>query len=281
MIMAGIIDGKKIATQREDALKEKIAKARRPPRLDTIFVGQDEGSEVYLGVKNRGCKRVGIETVTHKYDVGMSERDLREQIKSLNKDDDIDGILLQLPLPEDIDPKVLMAQIAPVKDVEGMSPVNLGGLIAGEGRRIPCTPKGILTMLDHEEVELKGAEVCIVSHSMIVGKPMAILLLNRHATVTVVHEYTRNLSDHTLAADVIISAAGVPGLIKADMVSSHSVVIDVGMNRLDSGELVGDVDYDGVKKKVSKITPVPGGVGPTTVLSLLENTYDAYVERKP
>ncbi len=281
MIMAGIIDGKKIATERENALKEKIAKTHRPPRLDTIFVGQDEGSKVYLGVKNRGCKRVGIETVTHKYEVGVRERDLREHIKSLNKDDDIDGILLQLPLPDNLDSKVLMAQIDPVKDIEGMHPINLGGLIAGDERRVPCTPKGILTMLDHEEVELKGAEVCIVSHSMIVGKPMAILLLNRDATVTVVHEYTRDLSAHTLVADVIITAAGVPGLITPDKVSPGAVVIDVGMNRLESGELVGDVDYEGVRKKASKITPVPGGVGPTTVLSLLENTYDAYVERKP
>ncbi len=275
------IDGRRIASEREVILRNKIEMLKRPPRLDTIFAGFDEGSRVYLGTKNKGCERVGIESVTHGYQEGVTASELTDKIHALNDDPSVDGILLQIPLPEGMCSADLIAEIDPVKDVEGLHPVNLGGLIAGDENRIPCTPKGILTMLEYEEVELKGAEVCIVSHSMIVGKPMAVLLLNRDASVTVVHEYTNDISAHTLGADVIISAAGVPGLIKAHMVSPGAVVIDVGMNRLESGELVGDVDYEGVGKKASKITPVPGGVGPTTVLSLLENTYDAHVEREP
>lgn len=273
-----IIDGKKIAAFGEKLLKERICGSSGPPRLDTIMMGDDEGSKVYLGVKNSGCKRVGIETVTHEISVVEASLDL---IDDLNQDDDVDGILLQMPLPDHVNPQDLIDRIDPVKDVEGLHPVNLGSLISGKEDMIPCTPKGILTMLDYEKVDLKGKEVCIVSHSMIVGKPMALLLLNRDATVTVVHEHTKDLSSHTFAADVVIAAAGVPGLITADMISPGAIVIDVGMNRLDSGELVGDVDFNGVIEKVSKITPVPGGVGPTTVLSLLENTYEAHLKRKP
>ena len=280
-MVADIIDGRKIASEKEAVLKKKIEELDRPPRLDTIFAGQDEGSKVYMGTKDKGCKRVGIKSVTHRYDDTVTEDELIDKIRSLNEDDAVDGILVQMPLPEGIDPKLLISEIDPIKDVEGMHPVNLGSLISGTELRIPCTPKGILTMLEYEGVPLEGAQVCIVSHSMIVGKPMAILLLNRDATVDVVHEYTKNLHEHTSKADVLISAAGVPHLISADMLAENSVVIDVGMNRLESGELVGDVNFADANKKVSKITPVPGGVGPTTVLSLLENTYDAYLKLAP
>ncbi len=278
---AHIIDGRKIASEKEAILKKKIEELDRPPRLDTILAGEDEGSKVYLGTKDKGCKRVGIDSVTHRYEDTVTESELIDKIRSMNEDDAVDGILLQMPLPKGIDTNRLISEIDPIKDVEGMHPVNLGSLIAGTEVRVPCTPKGILTMLDHEEVELKGTEVCIVSHSMIVGKPMAILLLNRNTTVTVVHEFTENLSEHTSRADVLISAAGVPHLLSADMLKENAVVIDVGMNRLESGELVGDVNFEDAKKIVAKITPVPGGVGPTTVLSLLENTYDAYVKLLP
>ncbi len=278
---AHIIDGRKIASEKEAILKKKIEELDRPPRLDTIFAGEDEGSKVYLGTKDKGCKRVGIDSVTHRYEDTVTESELIDKIRSMNEDDAVDGILVQMPLPKGIDTNRLISEIDPIKDVEGMHPVNLGSLIAGTEVRVPCTPKGILTMLDHEEVELKGTEVCIVSHSMIVGKPMAILLLNRNTTVTVVHEFTENLSEHTSRADVLISAAGVPHLLSADMLKENAVVIDVGMNRLESGELVGDVNFEDAKKIVAKITPVPGGVGPTTVLSLLENTYDAYVKLLP
>lgn len=274
------IDGRKIADKYEELLKEKIAKMNRPPSLHTIFAGEDEGSKVYLGVKNRGCKRVGIETKTHRYGSDVSREEIHDKIIELNNDDHVDGILIQMPLPGEMDATELVKEVDPKKDVEGLHPINLGRLMIGDEYMVPCTPKGIITMLEHEGIDLEGKDVCVVSHSNIVGKPMAILLLNRNATVDVVHVYTEDLRSHTLEAEIIIAAAGVPHLIKSDMVAKDSTIIDVGMNRLENGDLVGDVEYEAVKEKVSKITPVPGGVGPTTVLSLLENTYKAAKERR-
>lgn len=274
------IDGRKISGKYEELLKDKINKMERAPSLHTIFAGDDEGSKVYLGVKNRGCERVGIDTETHRYPSTVSREEIKGKIKELNNDDRVDGILIQMPLPGDMDTTELVKEVDPQKDVEGMHPINLGRLMIGDEYMVPCTPKGIITMFEHEEIDLEGKEVCVVSHSDIVGKPMAILLLNRNATVDVVHVYTEDLKSHTKDAEILIAAAGVPHLIKKEMVAENSVIIDVGMNRLKSGELVGDVEYDDVKEKVSKITPVPGGVGPTTVLSLLENTYKAALERR-
>lgn len=274
------IDGRKIAYEGEEELKKMIENMGTPPVLHTIFAGEDEGSKIYLGVKNRGCKRVGIETKTHRYGDDVTRGEISDKIEELNEDSEVDGILIQMPLPGDLDAKEFIQQIDPVKDVEGMHPVNLGRMMLGDEYRIPCTPKGILTMFDHEEIDLKGRETCVVSHSNIVGKPMAVLLLNRDATVRVVHEYTEDSRKHISGSDILITAAGVPHLIDKEMVKEGAVVIDVGMNRLESGEIVGDVEYGEVKKKASKITPVPGGVGPTTVLSLLQNTYDAAVERR-
>lgn len=269
------IDGKKIAEEKETVLKEKIDEMERPPNLHTIFAGEDEGSKVYLGVKNRGCERVGIETETHRYGADVKKEVLIDKIHELNEDDKVDGILVQMPLPRDMDARNLIKEIDPIKDVEGLHPKNLGRLMIGDEEIIPCTPKGILTMLDYEDIGLKGKETCVVSHSTIVGKPMVITLLNRDATVHVVHEFTDRMEHHTRKAEILIAAAGVPHLITEDMIAPESVIIDVGMNRLESGELVGDVEYEKCKEKAKKITPVPGGVGPTTVLSLLENTYEA------
>ncbi len=278
--MSNIIDGRKIADKGEEKLKSKIEELDRSPRLDTIFAGNDEGSKVYLGVKNRGCERVGIDTETHRFDEDVTKEELIKKIQELNEDDSVDGFLIQMPLPGELEAQNLIKKISPVKDVEGLHPINLGSLMIGDERTIPCTVKGILTMFEYEGIELKGKEVCVVSHSTIVGKPMAVTLLNRNATVNVVHEYTEDLSDHTKKADILIAAAGVPHLITEDMVKEGVVVIDVGMNRLEDGSLVGDVEFEKVKDKASKITPVPGGVGPTTVLSLLENTYEAYLSRQ-
>jgi len=274
------IDGRKIADEREAVLKEKIDKMKGPPNLHTIFAGEDEGSKVYLGVKNRGCKRVGIETETHRYSEKVKKEVLIDKIHELNKDEEVDGILIQMPLPGDIDGKDLIKKVDPMKDVEGLHPKNLGKLMVGDEEMIPCTPKGILTMFDCEDIQLKGKEICIVSHSTIVGKPMAIILLNRDATVHVVHEFTDHMEQHTKKAEILIAAAGVPHLITEEMIAPDSVIIDVGMNRLESGGLVGDVEYQECKGKARKITPVPGGVGPTTVLSLLENTYHAALEHR-
>ncbi len=274
------IDGRKIADEGEAVLKKKIEDMEVSPELHTIFAGEDEGSKVYLGVKNRGCERVGIETETHRYPEDVEKTTLIDKIHELNKDDGVDGILIQMPLPGDMEAQNLIEEIEPVKDVEGLHPTNLGKLMIGVEDTVPCTPKGILTMLDYEDIELKGKEVCVVSHSNIVGKPMAITLLNRDATVHVVHEFTDDMKEHTKEAEILIVAAGVPHLITEDMMAEDSVIIDVGMNRLDSGELVGDVEYEACKEKAKKITPVPGGVGPTTVLSLLENTYQAALKRR-
>ncbi len=274
------IDGRKIAEEGEAVLKEKIDEMDRPPELHTIFAGEDEGSKVYLGVKNRGCKRVGIYTETHRYGEDVKKETLVDKINELNHAENVDGILIQMPLPRDIEAKNLIEEIEPVKDVEGLHPTNLGKLMIGIEDTVPCTPKGILTMLEYEDVELKGKEVCVVSHSDIVGKPMAITLLNRDATVHVVHEFTSDMKKHTEKAEILVAAAGVPHLISEEMIAEDSIIIDVGMNRLDSGELVGDVEYESCKQKAKKITPVPGGVGPTTVLSLLENTYQAAIKRR-
>jgi len=274
------IDGRKIADEREAVLKEKINKMEKPPNLHTIFAGEDEGSKVYLGVKNRGCERVGIETETHRYSEEVKKEVLIEKIHELNEDNEVDGILIQMPLPRDMDGKKLIQKIDPIKDVEGLHPKNLGKIMIGDEDMIPCTPKGILTMFDYEDIHLEGKEICIVSHSTIVGKPMAITLLNRDATVHVVHEFTNDMEGHTKKAEILIAAAGVPHLISEEMIAPDSVIIDVGMNRLESGELVGDVEYEECKEKAKKITPVPGGVGPTTVLSLLENTYQAALEHR-
>ena len=274
------IDGRKIAEEGEAVLKEKIDEMDRPPELHTIFAGEDEGSKVYLGVKNRGCKRVGIYTETHRYGEDVKKETLVDKINELNHAENVDGILIQMPLPRDIEAKNLIEEIEPVKDVEGLHPTNLGKLMIGIEDTVPCTPKGILTMLEYEDVRLKGKEVCVVSHSDIVGKPMAITLLNRDATVHVVHEFTSDMKKHTEKAEILVAAAGVPHLISAEMIAEDSIIIDVGMNRLDSGELVGDVEYESCKQKAKKITPVPGGVGPTTVLSLLENTYQAAIKRR-
>lgn len=276
--MAGtVIDGKKIAGYHEERLKDKIFRMDRPPALHTILVGQDEGSRVYVGVKDRGCKRVGIRTRTHIFHEHISRELLWIAINELNRDVSVDGILLQMPLPEHLDAPKLISSLDVGKDVEGMHPHNLGALVSGKEGVVPCTPGGIITMLEHIECELKGKEVCVVSHSPVVGKPLALMLLNRNATVTVIHEHTGDIREHTKRADVLITAAGVPGLIRGDMIKEGAVVVDVGMNRLKSGELVGDVVFSEAMERAGYITPVPGGVGPMTVYTLLRNTYELSV----
>lgn len=275
-----IIDGRKIADERESELKKKIENMDEPPKLDTIFAGDDEGSKVYIGVKNRGCERVGIETDTHRYPENVSSDEIEEKIKELNQDSDVDGILIQMPLPDGLEAHSLIEKIKPVKDVEGLHSQHLGSLITGEEKVIPCTPKGILTMFEHENIDLQGKRVCVISHNVTVGKPMALTLLNRNATVDVVHEFTKDLKKYTKKADILVSAVGKAHFIKEDMIPEGCVLIDVGMNRTEEGDLVGDAVFEKCKEKASKITPVPGGVGPTTVLSLLENTYQAALKQR-
>ncbi len=275
-----VIDGGKIADKGEEKLKEKIEDLGRTPRLDTLFIGEDEGSKIYIGVKNRGCERVGIKTETHRFESDVTMDVLKNKVDALNRSEEVDGILVQMPLPGDLDAWELIEEVDPAKDVEGLHPVNFGRLMTGEERTIPCTPKGILTMLEYEEIGLKGRDVCVISHNVTVGKPMAITLLNRNATVEVVHEFTDDLISHTRNAEMIITAVGKARFLTSEMISQGSIVIDVGMNRTDQGDLVGDAEYEECKLKAKKITPVPGGVGPTTVLSLLENTYDAAAKER-
>lgn len=274
------IDGRKIADERELELKKKIENMEYPPKLDTIFAGDDEGSKVYIGVKNRGCDRVGIETDTHRFPRDVPSEEIESKIKELNHDSEVDGILIQMPLPDSLEAHSLIEKIKLVKDVEGLHPLHLGSLITGEEKVIPCTPKGILTMFDHENIDLQGKRVCVISHNVTVGKPMALTLLNRNATVDVVHEFTEDLESYTKKADILVTAVGKAHFITEDMIPEGCVLIDVGMNRTEEGDLVGDAVFEKCKDKVSKITPVPGGVGPTTVLSLLENTFQAALKQR-
>jgi methylenetetrahydrofolate dehydrogenase (NADP+)/methenyltetrahydrofolate cyclohydrolase len=236
-------------------------------------VGHDPASELYVRLKQRGAEEVGIKSVKHEYDT-ITEKELLGLIDKLNRDAGVNGILVQLPLPKDIDESKVIMKISPEKDVDGFHIFNMGKLFTGNENLMPCTPLGVIKMLEKEGVEIKGKDAVIVGRSNIVGKPLALMLLKRHATVTLCHTRTEDLPEHTRRADLLIAAAGAPKMIKADMVKEGAVVIDVGISDAD-GKLVGDVDFENVKEKASKITPVPGGVGPMTVAMVLNNTLEA------
>jgi methylenetetrahydrofolate dehydrogenase (NADP+)/methenyltetrahydrofolate cyclohydrolase len=245
------------------------------PTLAVVLIGEDPASQVYVRGKKRAADSVGIATRDHLYPQGISQRDLDQLLRSLNADRGVHGILLQLPLPKGLDETVALAAIDPDKDVDGLHPTNLGRLLAGERGTVPCTPAGCLEILDHYGVKLEGAEAVVVGRSRLVGKPLAQLLLARHATVTMCHTRTRDLAEHTRRADVLCVAAGRPRMITGDMVKEGAWVIDVGVNRLDTGRLAGDVDFDSVAPRAGGVTPVPGGVGLLTVAMLLKNTLAA------
>jgi methylenetetrahydrofolate dehydrogenase (NADP+)/methenyltetrahydrofolate cyclohydrolase len=246
------------------------------PTLAVVLIGEDPGSQVYVRGKKRAADSVGIATRDHLYPQGISQSDLDCLLRSLNDDRAVHGILLQLPLPKGLDETLALAAIDPAKDVDGLHPTNLGRLLAGErGGTVPCTPAGCLEILDHYGVKLEGAEAVVVGRSRLVGKPLAQLLLARNATVTTCHTRTRDLAEHTRRADVLCVAAGRPHMITGDMVREGAWVIDVGVNRLESGKLAGDVDFDSVVARAGGVTPVPGGVGLLTVAMLLKNTLAA------
>jgi len=276
--VALILDGKVVAAKVQAAVAEGVGALRARgvrPALAVVLVGEDPGSKVYVGGKRRACRAVGIEARDHLYPGGLAEADLLALIRELNADPSIHGILVQLPLPPGIDEDRVIAAVDPAKDVDGFHPENLGRLLAGTPGVLPCTPAGIIEILDHYGVDLKGAEAVVVGRSRIVGKPLAHLLLGRHATVTVCHTRTRELAVHTRRAEVLAVAAGRPTVVTGDMVRPDAVVVDVGVNRLSDGRLVGDVDFPTVSPRVRAITPVPGGVGPMTVAMLMRNTLDA------
>jgi methylenetetrahydrofolate dehydrogenase (NADP+) / methenyltetrahydrofolate cyclohydrolase len=276
--VAQILDGKVVAAKVLAAVAEGIGALRARgvhPALAVVLVGDDPASKVYVGGKRRACQALGIEARDHLFPQGLAEADLLALIRELNADRSIHGILVQLPLPFGIDEDRVIAAVDPAKDVDGFHPENLGRLLAGMPGVLPCTPAGVIEILAHYGVDLKGAEAVVVGRSRIVGKPLAQLLLGRHATVTVCHTRTRDLATHTQRAEILAVAAGRPAVVTGDMVRSDAVVVDVGVNRLPNGKLVGDVDFATVSPRVRAITPVPGGVGPMTVAMLMRNTLDA------
>ena len=272
--MSKIIDGKKISLKIKDELKMEVEKLKVKPKLVVISVGDNPASKVYVGQKEKAANYIGIDYLHEHYD-SISDDNLVKEIEKLNKDKSVDGIIVQLPLPDGMDEKRIVNTISCDKDVDGLTYLNAGLLINNKETLASCTPKGIMKLLEHEKVKIEGANAVVVGRSILVGKPIANLLLNANATVTICHSKTKDLSKITKKADILIAAIGKKHFITRDMVRRGSVVIDVGINRVD-GKLYGDVDYDNVYDKVSKITPVPGGVGPMTVVMLMENVLLAY-----
>ena len=272
-----IIDGKDMAFQVEAETRTRIKRLATQgvvPGLVTVLVGTDPASQMYIRLKHSACARVGIRSENVDLHEDVSEDQLLGKIQELNRRDDVHGILLQLPLPNCLDARKAMMTIAPEKDVDGFHPENMGALLLGAEKLVPCTPKGIIYALERLGVKLEGTEVIIVGHSNVVGKPLAAMMLNRNATVQVCHVYTKDLAEHTRKGEILVVAAGVPNLIKGDMVKPGAYVFDVGINRR-GDRTVGDVDFEAVKNIASAITPVPGGVGPLTVSMLLCQTVQA------
>ena len=273
--MATIIDGKELSKKLKEQMKDRVAQMRQQgivPKLVVVLVGNNSASEAYVRNKHKACGEVGIESEVIKMPEETTQQELLDVVKGLNEDRTVDGILVQLPLPGQINEKVVLRSILPEKDVDGFHPVNVGLLSIGDDCYAPATPSGIIAMFKEYGIEIAGKHCVIIGRSNIVGKPMAALLLRHNATVTVCHSKTQNLSELTRQADIVIVATGHRHTLTADMVKEGAVVIDVGMNRNELGKLCGDVDFDEVKEKASFITPVPGGVGPMTITELLENT---------
>jgi methylenetetrahydrofolate dehydrogenase (NADP+) / methenyltetrahydrofolate cyclohydrolase len=277
-VAARVIDGKAVAASvRERAMGEVEAFAAengRVPNLVTVIVGDDPASEIYVRSKHRACEEAGMRSAHHGLPAETSEAELLELVGALGADEDVDGILVQLPVPAQIDPDAVVAAIDPAKDVDGLTPVNAGLLAHGVPNLVPCTPAGVMELLRHEGVELEGAEAVVVGRSKLVGVPVARLLLAANATVTACHSRTRDLAATCARADVLVAAVGVPELLGVDAIKPGAVVIDVGVNRTEDG-LRGDVDFAAAAAVAAAITPVPGGVGPMTIAMLLVNTLQA------
>jgi len=270
-----ILDGKAVSLKVKESVKvraEELKKFGVEPTLAVILVGEDKASQTYVRAKEKACNEYGIKSVAHRLSENTTQAELLTLINVLNLDDSIHGILVQLPLPKHIDTNTVLATIDPAKDVDGFHAVNVGKLVSGLDGFVPCTPLGVMEILKEYGIDVAGLNAVVIGRSNIVGKPMANLLLNASATVTVTHSKTKNLKEICKNADLIVAAIGKPFFLKADIVKDGAVVVDVGINRLDDGRLVGDVDFDEVAPKCSYITPVPGGVGPMTIAMLLNNT---------
>jgi len=274
-----ILDGKALAKKIEENVTNEVAKLKAQtdvtPGLAVILVGQDPASQAYVSMKKKACDRVGFYSVTHEMPQDISQDAIENTIIMMNKNPNIDGILVQLPLPPQIDTTKILELVDPAKDVDGFHPYNVGRLVTNLDGFVPCTPLGVMELLNEYDIDVKGKNCCVVGASNIVGKPMAALLLNADATVEICHIFTDDLKKHTRNADIILVGVGVINLIKEDMVKEGAIIIDIGINRADNGKLVGDVDFENVSKKCSYITPVPGGVGPMTIAMLLSNTLKA------
>jgi methylenetetrahydrofolate dehydrogenase (NADP+)/methenyltetrahydrofolate cyclohydrolase len=277
--MAEIIDGKKVSQHIREEVAREVEKLKNEtgttPGLAAVLVGDNPASEIYVRNKRKACEQVGIYSEEYKLSKETTQNELLSLIDKLNNDKKIHGILVQLPLPEQIESTKILRSVSPSKDVDGFHPENVGLLVEGNPRFISCTPNGIMKMLDFYHIEIKGKEAVVVGRSNIVGKPTAILLLHRHATVTICHSRTTRLDEVVRRADILVAAIGRPNFITEDMVKEGAVVIDVGINRNKDGKLIGDVDFEKVKGKASYITPVPGGVGPMTIAMLLWNTLES------
>ena len=276
---AKVIDGVAVARRIRKECAERVAQLRADhgvvPALAVVIVGEHAPSLVYVRNKMRACEEIGIRACLHSFPVDVSPAIVEAKIAALNADPSVHGILIQLPLPDQFGAGAIVRSIRADKDVDGFHQYNVGGLVIGDTVFPPCTPQGVMRLLQHEGIPIEGKNVVVVGASNIVGKPLGLMLLQREATVSICHAKTRDLAQYTILADILVIAAGCPNLITAPMVKTGAVVIDVGINRLPSGRLVGDVDFDNVRSKASYITPVPGGVGPMTISMLLANTIDS------
>ncbi len=274
-----LIDGKSLAKKVQTTVASEVEQLKQEknivPGLAVILIGDDPASHAYVKMKAKACENVGFYSITHSMPDTISQDEIIATIKMMNDNPRIDGILVQLPLPKHVDTDKILEVIDPQKDVDGFHAYNVGRLVSGLDSFVACTPLGVMKMFEEYKIDLEGKDVCVVGASNIVGKPMASLLLNANATVTVTHIFTKDLKAHTSKADIVVVGVGVPGLIKEDMVKDGAIVIDIGINRIKDGSLVGDVDFENVSPKCSYITPVPGGVGPMTIAMLLSNTLKA------
>lgn len=275
--MAQIIDGKLVSQQILDKLAQDVCAENKKPSLTVIIVGEDPASKIYVNLKKKKAAQLGFDSNVIEMPENTSQEELLSAIDALNKDDSVNAILVQLPLPEHINTNEVLEKISPIKDVDCFHPYNAGQIASGKKPYVyPCTPSGIMTLLDYYNIDVEGKTAVVVGRSNIVGRPCAQMLLNRNATVITCHSKTKNLADYTKQADILVCAVGCKKIITADMVKDGVVVIDVGMNRSDDGKLCGDVDFENVKEKASFITPVPGGVGPMTICSLMKNTFELF-----
>ena len=274
-----IIDGKKVSAEVKEKVRQQtlslIEKHGVTPGLAVVIVGDDPASRVYVNNKKKACELVGFRSEEYALPAETTQEELLELVNTLNNKEDINGILVQLPLPKHLDDKAVIEAINPVKDVDAFHAVNVGKIMLGEYDFLPCTPAGVMEMLHSYEIPVEGKECVVIGRSNIVGKPMGMLLLHENGTVTICHSRTKNLAEVCRRADILVAAVGIPKFVKADMVKEGAVVIDVGMDRDENGKLCGDVDFENVKDKCSFITPVPGGVGPMTIATLMKNTLKA------